>query len=150
MPLAVVDVPRIGIVRSLATGPTANISLDRVGPMIATTLSRPISLRAALMRLVLVAGAILDGEVDLAPAEHALLVHLAERQFHAGADRGAVGGIRAGQDLDGAKLHRLLGLRLGRTGSEQQACQNRTEIPTQHSVSIPGAEFRANLVQRGA
>ena len=49
MPVAVVDVPRMGMCRSLATGPTANISLDKVGPMIAITLSRPISLRAALI-----------------------------------------------------------------------------------------------------
>ena len=39
----------IGILRPLTTGPTANISLESVGPMIATTLSRPISLRAALI-----------------------------------------------------------------------------------------------------
>ena len=49
MPMAVVDVPMMGILRSLATGPAANISLDSVGPMMATTLSRPISLRAALI-----------------------------------------------------------------------------------------------------
>ena len=49
MPTAVVEVPMIGILRSLTTGPTANISLDSVGPMMATTLSRPISLRAALI-----------------------------------------------------------------------------------------------------
>ncbi len=45
----------MGTCRSLATGPTANISLDRVGPMMATTLSRPISLRAALIAWSLLA-----------------------------------------------------------------------------------------------
>ncbi len=55
MPTAVVLVPMIGILRSFATGPTANISFDKVGPMIATTLSRPISLRAALIAWSLLA-----------------------------------------------------------------------------------------------
>ena len=49
MPTAVVEVPMVGTLRSLVTGPTANISFDSVGPMIATTWSRPISLRAALI-----------------------------------------------------------------------------------------------------
>ena len=49
MPAAVVDVPTVGTFRSLVTGPTANISFDSVGPMMITALSRPISLRAALI-----------------------------------------------------------------------------------------------------
>ena len=48
MPLAVVEVPMVTTLRSLVTGPTANISLESVGPMTTGTLSRPISLRAAL------------------------------------------------------------------------------------------------------
>ncbi len=59
----------VGILRSLATGPTANISLDRVGPMIVTTLSRPISLRAALIAWSLLAADILDRQRDLLAAQ---------------------------------------------------------------------------------
>ena len=55
IPAAVVLVPTIGIFRSFTTGPTANISFDKVGPMIATTLSRPISFRAALIAWSLLA-----------------------------------------------------------------------------------------------
>ena len=49
MPLAVVEVPMVGMPRPLVTGPIANISLDSVGPMMAATLSRPIRMRAALI-----------------------------------------------------------------------------------------------------
>ena len=47
IPFAVVDVPMIGTPLALASGPAANISLERVGPMIATTFSELMSFCAA-------------------------------------------------------------------------------------------------------
>src|SRR5512141_3109136 len=47
IPFAVVDVPMIGTPLAFASGAAANISLERVGPMIATTFSELMSFWAA-------------------------------------------------------------------------------------------------------
>ncbi len=102
MPFAVVDVPTIGTLRSLATGPAANISFDSVGPRISGTLAPPISLRTALIAWSLLPARILVGDGERAAEHAASLVHFVQREIEAVLDGEAVLVVRAGQDLDRA------------------------------------------------
>ena len=146
MPVAVVDVPMIGIlplVRDRSHGEHfvgQRRSDDRNHLVAADQLARGVD------RLILVCGAILDRQHDLAPAQNALRVDLAERQFHSRLDGGAIGRVGAGQDLDRAELHWLL--RVSDAGREQQASQSGAKMPTQHNRRVPRVRIARDLVQR--
>ena len=111
MPAAVVDVPMVGILRSLDRADGEHLvgqrRADDQHDLVASD-----QFARRVDGLVLVPRAVFHRQGDLLAAEHALLVDLIQRQFESGLDGDAIGRGGAVEDFD--RAHRHIGQSRGR------------------------------------